>query len=378
MVRSRRAGSCAARLADREGLKVSPPTGETSMIARVEVSRRRLLAAMGMGLVCVASKDAKAQAVAWPSFGPDQPLLRLNGLTDALPDFVGPIDGSAELTIFTEGNHYPVLLPLVFDAFPKWCGAVGSCHVDSREILVVTLPQAMIVEMLTKGGVRAGNAVIPVGRAQGIFPNLIMAGVEPLRQLAADGIAESRATTFARHRGLGLLIRKDLADVSDIDSFNIRVKRLVIASESEPAARAQYRTTLTALAGNTTTEALFAHEVRDFPGRLGIQHRDVPYAILNNLADGGIIFSHLASFYARTFPDRLSFVGVPAAETFGQPIAMARAADEHGTLTAAFERFFLEAARTAYPEGGFAAAESFAFGTAVDLATPSLPDHKQR
>jgi hypothetical protein len=329
-----------------------------------------------MLVACLALKDAKAQAVAWPSFGPDQPLLRLNGLTDTMPDFVGPIDGSAELTIFPEGNHYPVLLPLVFDAFPRWCSSVGACHVDASRILMVTLPQAMIVEMLTKGGVRAGNAVIPIARAHGIFPNLIMAGAEPLRQLAADGIAGNPATIFAHHRGLGLLIRKELADVTDIDSFNANVKRLVIASESEPGARAQYRRTLTALAGNAATEELFAHEVRDFPGRLGIQHRDVPYAVLNNLADGGIIFGHLASFYARTFPDRLAFVAVPAAEAFGQTIAMVRAADESGPLTAAFERFFLEAARTVYPEGGFSASESFAFGTSVDLATPSLPDHR--
>jgi predicted DNA-binding ribbon-helix-helix protein len=34
-----------------------------------------------------------------------------------------------------------------------------------------------------------------------------------------------------------------------------------------------------------------SHEVRTFPGRLGIQHRDVPYALLNDIADGGLIFN---------------------------------------------------------------------------------------
>jgi hypothetical protein len=115
------------------------------------------------------------------------------------------------------------------------------------------------------------------------------------------------------------------------------------------------------------TSHAFAHEIRSLPGRLGIQHRDVPYAILNNLANGGIIFSHLASFYARAYPDRLSFVAVPAAEPFGQAIAMVRAVDEHGPLTAAFERFFLETSRTAYPEGGFSAPENFPFGSAINL-----------
>jgi len=347
------------------------------MITGSATLHHRLIAA-GLGwiaslIVSLAPGEARAQAVAWPAFGPDQQLLRLDGFTDALPDFVGPIDGSAELTIFTEGNHYPVLLPLVFDAFPTWCRSSGACRVDTRRILVVTLPQAMIVDMLTKGGIRVGNAIIPVGRAHGIFPNLIMTGAGPLRQLAAAGIVGSRAVIFARHRGLGLLVRKDLAAVTDIGSFNAHVERLVVASESEPGARTQYRATLAALAGDDTTANLFAREILSFPGRIGIQHRDVPYAVLNNLADGGIIFSHLAAFYARTYPDRLSFAAVPAAEPFGQSIAIVRAADEHGPLTAAFERFFLEAARTAYEEGGFSASESFPFGTTIDLKSRQPP-----
>jgi hypothetical protein len=339
----------------------------TSMLTRFALARCRLVCVC-LGLIaCLGLNHAAAQSVAWPAFGPDRQLLRLDGITDTLPDFVGPIDGSAELTIFTEGNHFPVLLPLVFDAFPAWCRDVGACHVDPRRILVVTLPQAMIVDILSRGGVRLGNAVVPVGRGQRVFPNLIMGGTEPLRQLARSGISESRATIFARHRGLGLLLKRELADVTDISSFDARVERLLVASETEPGARDQYRATLAALAGAETTSHLFAHEVRGFPGRLGIQHRDVPYGILSNQADGGVIFAHLASFYARAYPDKLSYVAVPAAERFGQDIAVAHTAGDHGRLTSAFRRFFLEAARTAYPAGGFAAPESFRFGAQVDL-----------
>ena len=64
--------------------------------------------------------SVEAQSVTWPAFGPERNLLRFDGFTDTLPDFIGPIDGSAELTIFTEGNHYPVLLPLVLQRFPQW------------------------------------------------------------------------------------------------------------------------------------------------------------------------------------------------------------------------------------------------------------------
>ena len=48
-------------------------------------------------------------------------------------------------------------------------------------------------------------------------------------------------------------------------------------------------------------------------------------------------------------------------------IAMARTLREHGPLTAAFERFFLEAARAACPEGGFAAPTGFRCGAELNL-----------
>jgi hypothetical protein len=195
-----------------------------------------------------------------------------------------------------------------------------------------------------------------------------MGGLEPLRQLASAGIVENRAVVFARDRGLGLLLRRDLDGVSDIETFRVRAMRIVLASESEPGARNRYRAMLNALVGREATEQFLAREIRTFPGRLGIQHRDIPYALLNDIADGGVIFSHLAAFYAQTYPDRLRHVAVPAAEPFGQEIAMARTAREHGSLTAAFERFFLESARTAYPEGGFAAPQTFRYGAELSLS----------
>jgi hypothetical protein len=311
---------------------------------------------------------AAAQSVAWPAFGPARGLVALDGLTDTLPDFVGPLDGSAELTIFTEGNHYPVLLPLVLDAFPAWCRTSGACKADAGKILIVTLPQPMIVDMLRNGGIRLGNAIVPVGRDQHMFPDLVMGGVPPLRELAHAGLIEPRAVVFARHRGLGLLLRRDLAGVSDVASLAARDARVVLASESEPGARNQYRATLESILGAGATDALLNHEIRTFAGRLGIQHRDVPYALLNGLADGGIIFEHLAAFYAGIYPDRLRHVDVPAAAPFGQELALAKTARDGGPLTAAFQRFFLEAARTAYPAGGFAPAQAFNYGAELDLA----------
>lgn len=192
-----------------------------------------------------------------------------------------------------------------------------------------------------------------------------MGGLAPLRQLHAAGIVEDQAQVFAHSRGMAKLVSKGV-DVGDLGQFSQRVSRLVVASASEPGARRQYRDTSAALLGEEATARLFGREVQSFPGRLGIQHRDVPYALINGVADGGLIFSHLASFYAATFPDRLHAIAVPGAERFGQDIAIARTVGARSRLATAFRQFFLEAARTAYPKGGFADLGT-TFGATVGL-----------
>jgi hypothetical protein len=329
--------------------------------------RYTIVAAAVAGCISAVASHALGQSVPWPTAGPERGFLNLQGYVDTVPDFVGPIDGSAQLTICTEGNHYPVLLPLVFDRFPSWCQSTGSCSTTARDVLVVTLPQAMLVDMLRKGGIRLGNAVIPFGRGARISPDLLMAGSEALRALAAAGIATPQARVFARHLGLGLLVTDKLAGVADLDGFAERVAHPVLASSSEAGARGQYLATLHSLLGAHRTSDLLARELGAFPGRMGIQHRDVPYALLNNLADGGIIFHHLAQFYAGQFPDRLRFIPVPAAAAFGQDIAVARVAGAAKPAAEAFYRFFLDSARTAYPQAGFAQLSDQAYGAVIDL-----------
>jgi hypothetical protein len=70
---------------------------------------------------------------------------------------------------------------------------------------------------------------------------------------------------------------------------------------------------LHALIGKEAADQLLAHEIRTFPGRLGIQHRDIPYTILNDIADGGIILDHLAVFYFESSQPSHA-VGSPRAE----------------------------------------------------------------
>jgi hypothetical protein len=349
----------------------STTTPTVSAISAIH-TRRPLAFCVGAGLFwsIIALFGADAQSATWPSLGPEPDYLKLRGHVDTLPDFVGPIDGSAKLTIFTEGNHFPVLLPLVFKAFPEWCRSTRACQIEAPEILVATLPQPMVVEMLLKGGIMLGSALLPVGRNKRVYPHFVMAGLLPLKRLAAAGIIQGHAVIFAHHRGLGLLVRRDLADIKDLTSFAARVRRVVLASDSEPGARSQYLATLQQLIGSDASSRLLAREISGFEGRIGVQHRDVPYALLNDFADGGIIFGHLADFYARTYPDQLRFIPVSAAAPFGQDIAMAPTIGERRPIMDAFSRFFLETARAAYPEAGFSPVTDFTYALNVDIGTP--------
>lgn len=311
--------------------------------------------------------NAAAQAVEWPRYGPDREGVALHGYTNAAPDIVGPVDGSARLTIFTEGNHYPVLLPLVLDGFPAWCASTGRCAISAEDILIVTLPQVMIVAALEGGGLRLGNAVLPLSPDGPVFPDIVMGGAAPLGRLAESGVVAPEAQVFARHRGMGLLARREVP-VDKLETFAQTSGRLAIASPNEAGARRQYETTLTELLGEAAAERILEQDIGAFAGRLGIQHRDVPYALLNDLADVGVIFGHLAAFYAETYPHALRYIPVPEAAPFGQDIAAARAVRARPSmLREAFMEYLMASASRTYPENGFHEAARFNYGETIAL-----------
>lgn len=315
-------------------------------------------------LLLLLSLGVAAAAPDWPAFGPARSGLHLDGHSNTVPDVVGPVDGSARLTVFTEGNHYPVLLPLLLEDFPAHCRESGDCDVRAEDILVVTLPQFMLVEALTGGALRLGNAVIPLAAEGPVFPDLVMGGARPLQKLAAAGLVADEARVFARHRGMGLLVRRD-SGVKRLDDLLAPKLRIVMATKEEAGARRQYQAALTALLDQARAEALLSREIGAFPGRLRIQHRDVPYALMNDLADAGVIFAHLARYYAERLPETLRFVPVDA-ERFGQTLAVARSRKPSAEAQV-FERFLLEQAPTVYPAGGFTPAERFDFGERIRL-----------
>jgi hypothetical protein len=315
---------------------------------------------------------AEARVISWPVFTaapPDFPAL--NGHTDTVPDIVGRIGGANDLVIFTEGNHFPALLGgEVLDPFRRWAKADPRfADLVLDEMAVVTLPQPIIVAALRRGGIKLGNAIIDISAKSGFYPDIVMGGAEPLRELRRAGLVRAEARVFARNAGLALVVRKGnplkIASLADLMRPEIAI---VVASASEPGARAQYRRALDALMGEGAAADLFARETVTFDGRLGIQHRDIPEALAKKRANVGIIFRHLAQYYARTFPTLLEAVYVPGAEHFSSTIALTSAASPlRSRAAAAFEEFFLGVARELYPRYGFATMASEEFGQTLHL-----------
>ncbi len=293
----------------------------------------------------------------------------LNGHTDTVPDIVGRLGTPIDLAIFTEGNHFPALLGgEIIEPFRTWAPAQAEYAALALDnIVVVTLPQPMIVGILLGGGISLGNLTLEVSRASGFYPDIVMGGAAPLAQLHRASIVGPAARVFAQNRGFSLVVAagNPLA-VRTLDDLAQPGMRVVLASESEPGARRQYISALDALVGEDAARSILARELVTFPGRLGIQHRDVPQAIATRCADVGIIFHHLARYFAGAYPQLCTMVAVPGADKFSSQIAMVSSlAPLRAQAAKAFSEFFLGVAREVYPRYGFAALSEAEFGATV-------------
>src|SRR6202171_1145221 len=172
-----------------------------------------------MGAGSFGAQSATAQAVIqkpaeprlWPVVTKLPPgIPSFAGHTDTVPDIVGRIGVPPSLVIFTEGNHLMVLLSDdIVGAFPSWAKEQPQyADLDLGNIVVVTLPQPIVVQMIRTGGIALGNLTLDVSRKSGFYPDIVMAGPDPLRQLRKLGVIEPQARFFARNRGPALLVRK--------------------------------------------------------------------------------------------------------------------------------------------------------------------------
>jgi hypothetical protein len=346
--------------------------------------KRRAFLAGTLGAVTAAkvqSATALAQNAAvqtlpeplvWPVVTKPQPGIRLfAGHTDTVPDIFGRIGTPPSLVIFTEGNHLMVLLSDdIVGAFPSWAKSQPQyADLDLDNMVVVTLPQPVVVQMIRTGGIALGNLTLDVSRKSGFYPDIVMAGPEPLREVHNLGAIEPQARFFSRNRGPALLVRKGnpfgIRGLTDIARTGARI---ALPNAVEQTARARYRVAIEGLIGKSAADAVFAAEVPHFPGRLGIVHRDLPEMVARTYADVAFTQYHLVSYWTRIFPEHFELVPVAGAEEYFVKIALGRVIDPlRPRALRAFEEFFFGRARDVYPRYDFARMNDDEFGATLRL-----------
>jgi len=308
----------------------------------------------------------------WPVVTKPPPGIRsFAGHTDTVPDIVGRIGPPPSLVIFTEGNHLMALLgDEIVGAFPSWAKSQPQhADLDLDNVVVVTLPQPVVVQMIRAGGIALGNLTLDVSRKSGFYPDIVMAGPDPLRQVRRLGAIEPQARFFSRNRGPALLVRKGnplgihgLADIARTGA------RIALANAAEQAARARYRAALEGLIGTSAADAVLAAEVPHFPGRLGIVHRDLPEMVARGYADVAFVQYHLVSYWTRIFPGHFELIPVAGADRFFVRIAFGRVVDPlRPRALEAFEEFFFGRAREVYPRYDFARMTDDEYGATLRL-----------
>src|SRR5215831_6072381 len=187
----------------------------------------------------------------WPVVAKLQPGIRsFAGHTDTVPDIVGRIGAPPSLVMFSEGNHLMVLLSEdIIGAFPSWAKSQPRyADLDLDNIVVVTLPQPVVVQMIRTGGIALGNLTLDVSRESGFYPDIVMAGADPLREIRKLGVIEPQARFFSRNRGPALLVRKgNPLGIHGLGDIARAGARIALANAEEEAARARYRAALEAL-----------------------------------------------------------------------------------------------------------------------------------
>jgi hypothetical protein len=314
--------------------------------------------------------QAPPEPLVWPIATKLQPGIRsFVGHVNTALDVIGQIGTPPSLVIFTEGNHLMVLSSDdIVGAFPAWAKSRPAyADLDLTNIILVTLPQPILVQMIRTGGVALGNLTLDISRGSGFYPDIFMGYPEPLRQLRQLGVLEPQARFFSKNRGVALLVRKDnplgIHSLADVVRTGTR-----IALPDSGDVRAKCRAAADELLGKSAAEALLAAEVPSFPGRLGIMHRDLPEMVARNYADVAFTWHHLVSYWARIFPRHFESVAVPGAEPFFTRIALGRVTNPlRPRAMKAFDEFFFSRARDVYPRYDFARMSDDEFAASLAL-----------
>jgi hypothetical protein len=349
----------------------------------MKLPRRRFLhLAAGAATLPATQQIAKAEQttpthaaldpLVWPVVTKVPPEARtFAGHSNTVPDIVGRFGTPASLVIFTEGNHLMVVHGEdVLGAFPTWAKSQSQyADLSLGNVILVTLPQPIVVQTIRAQAIALGNLALDFSRDSGYFPDIVMGGPAPLQALHKLGVVEPQVRAFAKNRGRALVVRKgNPLGITSLEDVARTGARLAQADAVEAAARAGNIAAIEALVGKSVADAVFAHELGQFPGRLGITHRDVPEALARGYADVGLTQYHLISYWVRTFPNHFEPVPITGAERFSLQIGFARVIDPpRPRALKAFEDFFFARARDVYPRYDFTRMSVDEYGAPMSL-----------
>ncbi len=215
--------------------------------------------------------------------------------TNIALDFHGdPI--TAELSIFSDGNHHMALL-----------GAVqGFCaQYQLQDIFYTSTPPGPLVSALRGEGLRLGNLLLSRRPHVFISPEFVL---NPLYQ---EGIVSEPRPLFSS-RGNVLLVAKGnpcrISSVVDLAQRDIKV--FLSNPVTEKASYLGYSDTLRNLGADPESLQIVYGE--------HIHHREAPQAVADRRVDCAVVYYHLALRYVRLFPEYFEII--PLGGTVDAPL----------------------------------------------------------
>ena len=150
------------------------------------------------------------EPLVWPVIIRQAGIRSFAGHTNTVLDIVGRIGTAPSLVIFSEGNHLMALLSEeIVGAFPTWAKAQPQyADLNLENVVVVTMPQPIVVQMVRTGAIALGSLTLDVNRASGLYPDIVMGGPAPLQELRKLAVLEPQARYFSKNRGRALLVLK--------------------------------------------------------------------------------------------------------------------------------------------------------------------------
>ncbi|MDE2089282.1 MAG: substrate-binding domain-containing protein [Gammaproteobacteria bacterium] len=235
----------------------------------------------------------------WPA-APDDALWSHHGSNIVL-DFHGdPVQ--AELTVLSDGNHHMALEETLRE--------FARAHPDMGGIFYLTLPPALLLQIVMHGAIWLGNLRLQMK------PHVLISPPGLFDALAQNGRMIEHAP-FMRSRGNVLLVRKgNPKSIRDIGALcGDEVKLFISNPRTEAASYGVYRETLLRLGKARNMDvADMARGLEGTDGRVlhgrTIHHREAPQALASGCADTAILYYHLALRYTRVFPDEFEIVAL--------------------------------------------------------------------